>query len=70
MTNGITVRCNRILKMNDKIILKTKILNGTIFEFVESLSRFDGVDLFSEKTAKAKKILQKAKIPNQIKSTI
>lgn len=56
--------------MNDKIISKTKIINGTIFELDESLSRFDGIDLFPEKTAKAKEILQKAKIPNRIKSTI
>lgn len=49
---------------------KTKVINGTIFELDESLSRFDGVDLFPKKTAKSKEILQKAKIPNRIKSNI
>ena len=67
-TIGIIIRRNRITKMNDEIISKTKIINGTIFELDESLSRFAGIDLFPKKTAKEKEILQKAKIPNRIKS--
>lgn len=46
---------------------KTKIINETIFELDESLSRFDGVDVFPKKTSKAKEILHKAKISNRIK---
>lgn len=49
---------------------KTKIIDGNIFELDESLSRFDRMDLFPKKAAKAKEILQKTKIPNRIKSTI
>jgi hypothetical protein len=49
--------------------IETKIINETIFEIDESLSRFDGIDLFPKKTAKAKEILQKTKISNRIKST-
>ena len=44
--------------------------NGSIFELDESLSHFDGVDLFPEKSARAKEIMQKAKISNRLISDI
>ena len=36
----------------------------------EIILSLKGVDLFPKKTAKAKEILQKAKIPNQVKSNV
>jgi transcriptional regulator with XRE-family HTH domain len=65
----------RSKKGTQKVTFESKssnspLSNGTIFELDESLSRFDGIDLFPKKTARAKEILQKAKIPNRIKSTI
>ncbi len=36
----------------------------------EVILSLKGIDLFPEKTAKAKEILRKAKNPNRIKSTI
>lgn len=65
----------RSTKIAQKVTFENKssnsfLSNDTIFELDESLSRFEGVDLFPKKTARAKEILQKTKIPNRIKSTI